>query len=95
MNHADTFDTILDNYKDRVIAEAAQNGEERFLPSKAEAKAALQLLIDEARTRAERSGMAFVHSTVMELTDDKNLLVKLDKVVQERLAALTPSKEKK
>lgn len=45
------------------------------------------------RIHYERSGMAFVHATVIELTDDKKLLDKLDKIVQEKLSELKQPRE--
>lgn len=45
-----------------------------------------------ARIKYERSGMAFVHATVIDLFDDKKALKKLDKIVQERLNKLTTNK---
>ncbi|MDB5422580.1 MAG: hypothetical protein JWR59_2527 [Brevundimonas sp.] len=49
----------------------------------------------EARIKYERSGMAFVHATVLELTDDTKLLKKLEDNVQVRLSELTKLKETK
>lgn len=45
--------------------------------------------IEKARKKGERSGMAWVHATVFELTDDPKLIDKLDKRVQSRLEQLS------
>lgn len=47
-----------------------------------------------ARMKYERSGIAFVHATVIDLFSDKRALEKLDKVIQERLSQLTTNKSK-
>lgn len=51
-------------------------------------------LLAETREKSERSGMAWVHATVLELTDDTKLIRKLDKLVQQRLAALGGKSDK-
>lgn len=49
----------------------------------------LEHLIEQEKIKSERSGMAWVHATVLELTNDPKLIKRLDSLVQEELKALS------